>query len=108
MIQAQDTQSEVFPGPLLAPLIKITVAALPCQEVGRQQQGVHRQPVLSLNQDGSDDFRQRGGLLAGRRVKGQMRQYPGRDDIFGQDFHKGGKGDGLHLDFHSAVGVVCI
>ena len=63
MIQAQDTQSEVFLGTLLAPLIKVTVAALLCQGVGWQQQGAHRQPApltagFELEQDSPDDSRQ--------------------------------------------------
>jgi len=41
-------------------------------------------------------------------AKRQLGQYPGGDDIFGQDFHEGGKGDGLHLKFRSAVGVFSV
>ena len=112
VVQAQDAQPKLFPSTLLAPLVEIIVDALPRQGVGWQQ-FAHGQPApltprFELVENGGDDFHRLGRPPTAVGAKGQMGEYPGGNDIFGQDFHDGGKGDGSHLKFRSAVGVFSV
>ena len=112
VMQPQHVEPKLFPGTLLAPFVEVIIHALPGQWAGGQQL-LHGQPAplttgFELVENGPDDFLRLGRPPPAVRTKRQMGEYPGGNDIFGQDFHEGEKGDGSHLKFRSAVGVFCV